>query len=232
MTHSYNVQNLPLDDRPRERLKKYGAEAVSTAELLAIILGSGTKGISILQLAHDIMARFQTPQQLADASPEELAQIKGVGPAKALQIKAAVGLGIRASKIQQTQKYRIDNPAHAYHLLKDELYGEKRELFYVILLDTKGCSLGHHLISIGTLSSAPVHPREVFYPAIRHKAASMVLLHNHPSGDPSPSEEDWEITKNLIKAGHLISIPINDHIIIGANSYVSLRQKNQIIFSS
>lgn len=228
---TYSVHHLPVEDRPRERLKKYGAEAMSTAELLAIILGSGTRGISILQLAHDIMARFESPQQLAEATVEELAQIKGLGPAKALQIKAAVGLGIRTCKAHQPPKYRVDNPAHAYNLIKDELRGEKREIFLVILLDTKGCSLGHHLVSIGTLSSALIHPREVFHPAIRHKAASLILIHNHPSGDPTPSKEDCETTKILVDAGNLISIPVNDHIIIGENSYISMRQRNDAYFN-
>lgn len=220
----YSVFNLPEDERPRERLKKHGSEAMTTAELIAIILGSGTKGIPILQLSHDIMARFETPEKLAEATLEELSQVKGLGPAKALQLKAAVSLGIRASKHRTPLKCRIDTPAHAYNLIKDELKGEKRELFIVILLNTKGHSIGHHTVAIGTLSSVSVHPREVFYPAIRHKAASILLAHNHPSGDPTPSCEDVEITKTLIETGKLMGIPVNDHLIIGDNSYLSLRQ--------
>ena len=220
----YSVLRLPIEERPRERLLKF-AEAMSTTELIAIILGSGTKGISILQLSHSIMSRFETPQQLAEASIEELSQIKGLGPAKALQLKAAVGLGIRVCKHSTAPKYRIDNPIHAYNLVKDELQNEKRELFLVVLLDTKGCSMGHHIVAIGTLSGVLIHPREVFHPAIRHKAASIILFHNHPSGDPTPSTEDLETTKTLIHAGSIIGIPVNDHLIIGDNTYVSLRQK-------
>lgn len=222
---SYSVLSLPSEERPRERLMKYGAEAMSTSELIAIILGSGSKTIPVLQLSHAIMARFETPRQLAEASLAELAEIKGLGPAKALQLKAAISLGMRALKQSTPPKFRIDNPIHAYNLVKDELQNEKRELFVVILLDTKSCSMGFQTVAIGTLSNTLVHPREVFHPAIRHRAASMILAHNHPSGDPTPSPEDYETTKVLVKAGHIIGIPINDHLIIGANCYLSLRQK-------
>lgn len=221
---SYSVLGLPTEERPRERLKKHGPETMSTSELIAIILGSGTKGISVLQLAHSIMSRFETPQQLAEASIEELSQIKGVGPAKALQLKAAVSLGVRVARQSAPPKTRIDTPVHAYHLVKDLLQHEKKEIFLVILLDTKGCFMGHHTVGVGTLSGVLIHPREVFHPAIRHQAASIILAHNHPSGDPTPSNEDRETTKQLIDAGSVIGIPVNDHLIIGGNGFVSLRQ--------
>lgn len=228
----YSVSNLPADERPRERLKKYGPETMTTAELIAVILGSGTKGLSILQISHDIMARFETPQKLAEATLEELGQIKGLGPAKALQLKAAVSLGLRVSKHALPPKHRIDSPIHAYHLVKDELQNKKQELFIVILLNTKGHALGNHIVAIGTLSTLSIHPREVFYPAIRHKAASIILAHNHPSGDPTPSVEDIEITRTLADAGRLVGIPVGDHLIIGDNTYTSLRQKDASIFIS
>lgn len=224
MSH-YAVSDLPSEERPRERLKKHGPAAMTTAELIAVILGSGTKGVSVLQLSHDIMTRFETPQKLAEASLEELSQIRGLGPAKALQLKAAVSLGLRVSKQSLPPKTRIDHPVHAYHLVKDELENEKRELFIVILLNTKGYSIGQQVIAIGTLSNISIDPREVFFPAVRHKAASIVLIHNHPSGDPTPSPEDLEVTKTLIGAGRLMGIPVNDHLIIGNNTYTSLRQK-------
>lgn len=221
----YSVMQLPTCDRPRERLKRHGAAALTTAELIAIILGSGTKGAPVLEMAHALIARFETPQQLAEASLEELAQIKGLGPAKALQLKAALSLGMRVSGGKAPDKQRLDNPSHVYHFIRGELLTEKREVFIVILLDTKGFYLSHHTVAIGGLSSAPVHPREVFYPAIRQKAASIILVHNHPTGDPTPSPEDIETTKVLISAAELIGIPINDHVIVGHHSFASLRQQ-------
>jgi DNA repair protein RadC len=224
MSH-YSIHQLPEEDRPRERLVRFGPEAMSTAELIAAILGSGTKTMPVLQLAHEIVVRFGSLRQLAEATLSELCHIKGVGLAKAIQLKAALSLGMRASKQEITPKYRIEHPLHAYHLIKDELENEKRELFIVILQDTKGYVICHEVVSIGSLSQTLVHPREVFYPAIRHKAASMIIAHNHPSGDPTPSVQDYETTKTLLEASRLICIPIHDHLIIGYQQYSSLRQK-------
>lgn len=220
----YSIQKLPAEDRPRERLLRQGPETLSVAELIAIILGSGTKSTPVLQLSQEVVARFGTLQKLAEATIEELCQIKGVGMAKAIQLRAAFSLGIRASKQLIPPKYKIEHPAHAHNLIKDELQNEKREIFVVILQDAKGCVIGHHVVSIGTLTHAPVHPREVFYPAIRHKAVSMILVHNHPSGDLTPSKQDIDLTKKLIEVGNLVGIPINDHLIVSERGYMSIRQ--------
>lgn len=221
----YSIQNLPQGERPRERLMLHGPESMATSELLAIILGSGMKGRSVLQLSQELIAHFGSLERLAEATLEELKQIKGIGHAKALQLKAIFGLGLRISRQSIGPKYRIENPLHAYNLVKEELEGEKREIFIVILLDVKGCVICHKVVAIGTLSNSLVHPREVFHPAIRHSAASMILVHNHPSGDPTPSKQDREVTKMLIDAGKLMGIPVNDHIIVGKGNYVSLRQE-------
>lgn len=225
MIERYSIQHLPESERPRERLMRHGPESLSTTEILAVILGSGTKSMPVLQLAQEIIVRFGTLHQLAEATIEELCQIKGVGLAKAIQLKACFSLGSRASRQSATTRYKINNPLQAYHLIKDELEIEKRELFLVILQDVKNCVLCHQIVAIGTLSNSLVHPREVFYPAIRHKAASMILAHNHPSGDPTPSQQDHEVTKTLVEVGRLMGIPVNDHIIIGDQKYVSMRQK-------
>lgn len=225
MNNSYSIQHLPEEERPRERLLRHGAETLATAELIAIILGSGMKGMPVLQLAQEIVMRFGNTSRLSEASVEELCTIKGLGPAKALQLKAALSLGLRVAKQAPTTRYKIEHPIHAYNYIKDELEHERRELFMVILQDTKGCAMGHHVITVGTLNNTPVHPREVFAPAIRHHAASVILVHNHPSGDPTPSPQDFEVTDSLIEASRLMSIPINDHLIVGAGKYVSLRQK-------
>jgi DNA repair protein RadC len=224
MTH-YSIQHLPEEERPRERLVRSGAESLSTAELIAIVLGSGSKSKPILQLAHEIVARFGGLRQLAEATLSELMEIKGIGMAKAIQLQAALNLGMRASRHVMTPKYRIEHPLHAYYLLKDEMEHEKRELFVVILQDIKGYVICHEVISIGSLSQTLVHPREVFYPAIRHKAASLIVAHNHPSGDPTPSQQDFELTQNLVEVSILMNIPLHDHIIIGQQQYVSLRQQ-------
>ncbi|MBA3237856.1 MAG: DNA repair protein RadC [Parachlamydiaceae bacterium] len=222
---SYSIWSLPEQERPRERLHQFGAETLSTTELIAILLGSGTRGQPVLQLAHQILVRFGSIQSLSEATIAELCQIKGLGTAKAIQLKAAFNLGIRLSKQVLSPKYRVEHPVHAYNLVKEALSMEKREIFIVLLLDTKGCVIAQEIVSIGTLSETLIHPREVFYPAIRHKAASLILVHNHPSGDPTPSKEDYEITKMLVSAGNLMNIPVQDHLIVGESSYTSLRQQ-------
>lgn len=224
-TSSYTIHQMPPTERPRERLLQHGAEAIATSELLAIIMGSGMKGKSVLQLSQDLIAHFGTLEGLAEATVEELCQVKGLGQVKALQIKAAFNLGLRLSRQIPNVKYRIQHPTHVYHLVKDELEKEQRELFMVVLQDARGCVICRQLVAIGTLTQALVHPREVFYPAIRHKAVSLILVHNHPSGDPTPSSEDYKVTQSLIETGRLLGIPVHDHIIVGLNAYVSLREK-------
>ncbi|MDP1880967.1 MAG: DNA repair protein RadC [Parachlamydiaceae bacterium] len=224
----YSISHLPSEDRPRERLAREGAESLSSAELIAIILGSGSKTKPILQLAHEIISRFGCLQNLSEATLAELRDIKGVGFAKAIQIKAAISLGIRASRQSITAKYRIEHPQHGYHLLKESMEKENREIFMAILLDAKGYVISQEIISIGTLTETLVHPRELFYLAIRHKAVSLIIAHNHPSGDPTPSAQDIALTKTLIEAGKLMNIPLNDHLIIGHHSFTSLRQQCKI----
>lgn len=228
---SYSIQQIPETERPRERLLQHGPEAIATSELIAIILGSGTKGHSVLQISQDLLMRFGSLQQFADASIEELQQVKGLGLAKAIQLKAALALGLRASRQSRQQKHRIVNPIHAYHYIKDEIENEKREIVMVILQDAKGYVMSHHVVAVGTLSHALVHVRDVFHPAIRHQAASLILVHNHPSGDTTPSSEDLEVTKSLVAAGSTVQIPINDHLIVSYRGYLSLRQHSRHLFN-
>lgn len=225
---SYSLLDLPLEERPRERLVHLGPESLSTVELVAIILGSGTKQYPVMQLSHALVSRFGTIQHLAEATIAELCEINGIGLTKAIQIKAAFCIGLRAARQAVLPKYRIEHPSHAYHLIKDEIENEKREIFLTIHLDVKNYVINYEIISIGNLSNTLVHPREVFYPAIRHKAAGMILAHNHPSGDATPSDLDIELTNRLIECGRLIGIPIKDHLIIGKQIYTSLRQKGHL----
>lgn len=222
---SYSVLKLPPNERPRERLLEHGPDVLSAIELIAILLGSGIKGIPILQLSQEIMHHFGSLQNLAEATVQELCQIKGLGTAKAIQLKAALNLGLRLARTQATAKFQIKTPLHAYHILKDKLENEMREHFVAILQDVKGYVICSETIAIGTLTSTLVHPREVFYPAIRHRAAGIILAHNHPSGDSTPSKEDIEITKTIVAVGRLVGIFVNDHIIIGKQQYTSLREQ-------
>lgn len=225
-THShYSIQHLPQEERPRERLMRFGPESLSMTELIAILLGSGTKTNPVLHLAEEIVAKFGSLQRLSEATIAELRQVKGVGLAKAIQLKAAFNIGMRVSRQMIFPKYRIEHAAQAYLLIKDMLERETRETFVAILQDTKGYVITSEIISIGNLSNTLVHPREVFYAAIRHKAASLIVAHNHPSGDPTPSKQDYQVTQSLVQAGEVIGIPVHDHLIIGHQTYVSLRQK-------
>lgn len=221
----YTIHDLPDEDRPRERLLRLGPEGMATAELIAIVLGSGMRGKSVIQLAQELIAAFGSLANLSKATVQELCQVKGVGPAKAIQLQAAFTLGMRAQSQQAPKRIQIEHPSQAYQLLSPSLEHEQRECVVALLLDSKGGVIATERVSIGTLSESLIHPREVFYPAIRHKAAGMILAHNHPSGDPTPSPEDYQVTKQLIEAGQLLSIPLHDHLVIGAGSYVSMRQR-------
>lgn len=221
----HTILDMPMEERPRERMLKVGSEALSSVELIAIILAKGTKGTSVLQLAQKLLSTFGTLDQLMDATVEELCTIKGLGKAKALQLKAAFSLGARAERQKYLDKTCLEHPQHVYDLVKNKLEKEKRECFSVLLRDTKGFLITNELVSIGTLSETLVHPREVFYPAIRHKAASIILVHNHPSGDPTPSAEDISTTHTLIEVGQMLGVPVYDHVIIGKGQFLSMRQK-------
>jgi len=224
------MRDLPAEERPREKLLKNQSDSLSIIELIAIVLGSGTKEKPVLQLAQEIVAHFGSLENLSRATIQELCQIKGVGPAKAIQLMAAFHLGVRLSRELVPDRVKIEHPIHAYRLIKDKIAHESREHLIVILLDVKGYVISDQLISVGTLTESLVHPREVFYPAIRHKAASIILAHNHPSGDPTPSPQDISLTKQLMKAGELMGIKVQDHIIVGKGRYISLNQAQKGIF--
>jgi DNA repair protein RadC len=218
-----NLSKLPAQERPRERLVKLGPDALSLTELLAILLTTGTKDKSVLELAHEMVVRFGSLQALLEASITELMEVKGIGPAKAIQLKAAFGIALKT-----TQKpFIATDPIHAkeaYELVRHDLAGQKQEVLMVVLKDIKGRLIALKKVSVGTLSNVLVHPREVFFPAVRHKANSLILAHNHPSGDPTPSQADLELTKHLIRSSRVMGIHLDDHLIIGSNSFISLRE--------
>ncbi len=216
---SYTIGQLPAHDRPRERLQLLGAEALSTAELIAIVLGSGMRGKSVLALSQEILARYPNP---SEATLSELCQIDGLGPAKAVQLHAALALSSRINHSRDVRQ-KIASPEAAYALVRNRLEGATQEHFVVLLLDAKCRLITLETVAVGTLTEVIVHPREVFRPAIRHGAAGLILVHNHPSGDPTPSEEDKEVTLFLSQAAELLQIKFHDHLIIGNNSFRSLR---------
>jgi DNA repair protein RadC len=212
------IKEWPEDERPRERLAKLGAESLSEAQLLAIVLATGdaSTGQSALDLARHLLQTFGSLQALDAASVSELCQTKGIGPAKATTIKAALELGKRLFSEPSQRKGKITGPQDVVNYYQPRLQHLRKEIFKVILLDTK-----HHIqkdvtISEGSLSASLVHPREAFLPAIKESAAAVIFVHNHPSGDPTPSPEDKDLTQRLAEVGRLVGIGVLDHIIIGA----------------
>lgn len=219
---------LPETMRPREKLLRSSESSLTDDELLAILIKEGTTGISALELARKILADHHGNLRfLREASIEELTSQPGIGPAKAAFIKAAVELGRRIS-LDVQQKLVIKSPDDVKHLLMEDMRYFDREHFRVLYLDRKGGLIFVEDVSIGSLHSAIVHPREVFKTAVKRSAASIILVHNHPSGDPTPSNEDIDITRRLIEAGNVLGIEVLDHVIIGEGRYCSLKSKGLI----
>lgn len=221
---TYNLKELPLSERPRERMMLHGPQVLSSSELIALILGSGTKGKSVLALSQELLSHFGSLNHLLDASIEDLCQVKGLGKAKAIQLKAALSLANRVYREKTPIAERLQTSLQAYIWVRDLIVHEKKEIFGVILLDARGAAKRWEVISVGTLTQAIIHPREVFYPAIKYLAASLILVHNHPSGDPTPSSEDRHLTEQLIEASQSTGIPLLDHLVIASRGYCSLKE--------
>jgi DNA repair protein RadC len=211
-----------IADRPRERLLAYGGERVSTAELLALILGTGIPGRSATALAQHILQSIGGIAALARAAPRELANIPGIGLARAARIAAAFHLGRRALEATLAEADHIEDPIELYDRLRLRLSGLTQEVFVVVALGPRGLILEEIEVARGCLTGVDVHPREVFRPLIRLAAAAAVVAHNHPSGDLRPSPEDIAVTYRLHEAGQVLGIPILDHIVIGAAGYTSM----------
>jgi DNA repair protein RadC len=222
---SIMIRDLPFEERPREKLKTLGAGALSNAELLAILLRVGSRNESAVQVATRILARGGGLRKLPELSLEELQENKGIGPDKAVMIKAALELGSRLSTMPREEFGSITNPRQAADLFMEELRYKKKEYFKILLLNTKNHIISREEISVGSLSASIVHPREIFSIPMRKSAASVILFHNHPSGDPSPSQEDLEVTRRLVDAGNILGISVRDHIIIGDGCFFSFREK-------
>ena len=217
------VKEMPEDIRPRERLLQKGAAALNSSELLAILIRTGNRKETAIDMANRILHYCNGLKGLANISIEELSGFQGIGLAKSAQIKAAIELGHRIYKEAGMAKPKITSPLDVVDLVMEMQFLDK-EHFRVISLSTKNHVIGIDEISIGSLNSSIVHPREVFKKALEKSAASVILAHNHPSGDPEPSREDIQVTNRLVKAGEILGIEVLDHIIIGAKRYKSLKE--------
>jgi len=223
--YTVTIHEMPADERPRERLLKHGPSVCSAAELLAIQIRTGTPERSALGLGEQLLSQFHGLRGVSCATIEELSQVKGMGEVKAIQIAAAIELGKRIMLFSEEARPTIHSPQDVANLLMPELRDVKKEHFRSLLLDTKNRVQRMITVSIGILDSSLVHPREVFKDAIQASAAAIIVAHNHPSGDPTPSAEDRRVTQRLAEAGQLLGIELLDHIIIGDNRWVSLKER-------
>ena len=218
----------PEYDRPRERLYAHGPEALADAELLALQLGSGTRGHTALDVAREMLSTYGSLGEVASREVVELARQRGVGPARAARLAAAFELTRRLRSRTPGQRATLGTPAEVYAAFGPLMEDLKREVFRVALLDAQNGLLRDRVVSEGTLSASLVHPREVFKPAIVESAAAVILLHNHPSGDPTPSREDVRLTRQLAECARLLDLRLHDHVIIGRGRYVSLAERGLI----
>jgi len=218
------IRELPSQERPRERLMRAGPEALSTPELLAIVLRTGTQKENVLSISSRILTSFPLPE-LARASVPDLMRLPGIAEAKACQLVAVFELARRLMAHMPVEKPKISSPSDCFRILSPGLSGLRKEHFVCLYLDTKNRLIHSETISVGTLNSSVVHPREVFHKAIEHTAAGVILAHNHPSGDPEPSPDDINLTRNLSEAGRIMGIQVLDHIICGEGRFVSLKER-------
>mgnify|MGYP001944525627 FL=1 len=222
------IKHVPKEDRPRERLIARGASHLSNQELIAILLGSGTKEESVMELSRRLLMHFEGLKLLGNATIEELTAIKGIGPAKGVMILAATEFGKRLNQFQPSEAYIIRSPKDGADYVMEEMRLLNQEHFVVLFLSTKNQIIHKQTIFVGSLNASIVHPREIFREAVKRSAASIICVHNHPSGDPSPSQEDIHVTRRIVEAGKVVGIDLLDHLIIGNNTFVSLKEKGYI----
>lgn len=219
------LKDLSEDLLPRERLFQFGSETLSNKEILAILLRTGLKGENVLDFAERLLSEAGGIAGLARMSVHDLTQLHGLGQAKAAELKAALELGRRSVSAEPMTRPVINSPQDVAHLVMEEMRYLDREHFRIVSLSTKNHVLGISSVSIGSLNSSLVHPRECFKEAIRRNSNAIILLHNHPSGDPTPSREDVDVTKRLADGGKILGIEVLDHVIIGDNRYISLKER-------
>ncbi|AYK14068.1 MAG: RadC family protein [Methanosarcina flavescens] len=218
------IRDIPEEERPRERLIRNGPESLSNAELLGVILRTGSREENAVSLANQILSKYNI-KQLSLTNVSRLTQVHGVGKAKAAQIAAVFELALRLETFVEEPKRKICSPKDVYALMYPKMREQKKEKFITLCLDTKNQVLKEEVVSIGSLNASIVHPREVFKSALMESSASVIMVHNHPSGDPSPSREDIMVTEKIVEGGKLLGIDVLDHIIIGDGRYVSLKDE-------
>lgn len=221
----YTIHDMPNEERPRERLERHGAEALSTPEVLAILLRTGSKGENVLALATRLLIEFGGLGGLVRASFSQLASVRGIGKAKAAQLKAGLEVGRRLQIAAPEERVQISSPADAANLLMVEMGYLEQEHLRLLLLDTKNRVLASPTVYKGNVNTSVIRIAEIFREAIRHNSTALIIAHNHPSGDPSPSPEDVRITRQLVEAGSLLGIDVLDHLVIGQGRYVSLKER-------
>jgi DNA repair protein RadC len=219
------LKDLPASERPRERLQAYGPGSLSTSELLAILLRTGTRSESVINLGSRLLAQFNGLAGIARASFADLCEVRGLGLAKAAQIKAALELGKRLMVASPEERPQVKSPADVANLLMMEMGFLEQEHLRVVLLDTKNHVLGMPTIYVGSLNTSVMRVGELFREAVRSNCAAVIVVHNHPSGDPTPSPEDVSITRQIVEAGKLLDVEVLDHLIIGQQRYVSLKER-------
>ncbi|WP_239254990.1 RadC family protein [Listeria ilorinensis] len=218
----------PIPKKPREKLQYLGPEALQDSELIALLLETGTRSESVKEVAERLVMKFRQLTEMQFATLEELKELNGIGVAKAAKIIAAIELGKRIHFVSELSNLRIAHPEDAVKIVMPELKFLYQEHFHCLFLNSKNQVIHRETVFVGGLNVSIVHPREVFRLALRHSAASILCFHNHPSGDPTPSNEDIQVTERLIEAGNVVGIPLLDHIIIGKNQYLSLKEKGFI----
>lgn len=225
---NYTIKDWPENERPRERLLQHGPEVLSDAELLAILINKGYAGKTSVEIGKNLLTHFGSLRNIMCASFSEMQQIKGIGRAKYAQIKSALEMGIRLSQEKMSPGKRIKRALDVVDYYYAQMRGKKKELFHIILLDIRYQIIRDVLISMGSLNETTVHPREVIKEIVKESAAAVIFLHNHPSGDPQPSQQDIELTKRLCEPCNMLGVKVLDHIIIGENCFYSFAQMNQI----
>ena len=223
--YKLKVKEMPFEERPREKLKKYGPDVLRNYELLSILLGKGTRREGVFQIAKRVIEEYGSKAIANETNVEKIKKLLGLGDVHACQVVACFELGRRF--FGKPKEIYIRTPEDAYEYLKD-MGKLNKEYFRGLYLDVKNKLIRDEVISIGTLTTNLIHPREVFQPAIKYSAVGLILAHNHPSGDPSPSEDDVKVTEQIIKVGKIMEIDILDHIIIGDNKFVSLKNEGKM----